>query len=308
MTYNHARFISKALDSVLMQKTNFLFEILISEDYSTDGTREIVQSYYEQYPDLISLILSEKNVHSNAVVSRGIHAAQGNYIALLDGDDYWLSPDKLQKQVDFLDTHLDCSMCFHNAQAFNEDNNLEAWNWTSSDQKEFSTLEDLWRGNFIATCSTMFRNHLMEKIPDWYHSFFPITDWPLYILIAEHGKIGYLNEVMGAYRLHAGGLYSPYTVKQKLSKTLDFYKRINRSLNFKYNREIKTAMSIYFYEWTEEYYKRREFKNAMNCFKVYLSGRPVNSHISLKESMKMGVKLSLLNGLNFFTLRDKQAV
>ena len=301
MTYNHARFISKALDSVLMQKTNFPFEILVSEDCSTDGTREIVQAYHQRFPEKISLLLSEKNVHTNEIVSRGIHAAQGKYIALLDGDDYWLSSDKLQKQANFLDNHLECSMCFHNAQAFNEDNKQEQWNWTSSEQKEFSTLQDLWRGNFIATCSTMFRNHLIEKIPDWYNSFFPITDWPLYILLAEHGQIGYINETLGAYRLHAGGLYSPYTVKQKLSKTLDFYRRINKFLNLKYNNNIKTAISIYFYEWTEEYFKRKEYKNAMDCFKIYLSGKPFNAQISSKNAIKMGLKLCALNGVNYFT-------
>jgi glycosyltransferase involved in cell wall biosynthesis len=304
MTYNHAKFIAKAIDSALMQETSFNYEIIISEDCSTDGTREIVKEYKRKFPDRIRVLLSEKNLHSNAVVARGIHDARGEYIALLDGDDYWLSPDKLQKQADFLDHHMDCSMCFHNAKAFNEENKEDEWNWTSPDQKEFSTLEDLWRGNFIATCSTMFRNNLFEKIPQWYDSFFPITDWPLYILIAEHGKIGYVNEVLGAYRLHAGGLYSPYSVKQKLKKTLDFYRRINQYLNYKYNKVIKTAISIYFYEWTEEYYKRREFKNAMDCFKIYLSGKPFNSQISLKKASKMGVRLAALNSVN--TLNGKK--
>jgi glycosyltransferase involved in cell wall biosynthesis len=303
MTYNHTKFISKAIDSALMQQTDFNYEIIISEDCSTDGTKEIVLDYKQRFPERIHLLLSEQNIHSNAVVARGIHSARGKYIALLDGDDYWSSSNKLQKQADFLDTHLECSMCFHNAQAFNEDNNQERWNWTSSDQKEFSTLEDLWRGNFIATCSTMFRNNLLKKIPEWYDSFFPLTDWPLYILLAEHGSIGYINKVMGAYRLHAGGLYSPYSVKQKLNKTLDFYRSINKFLNFKYNKNIKTAISIYFYEWTEEYYKRREFKSAMACFKVYLSGRPVNSHISLKKAIKMGLRLAVLNSVKFLTAK-----
>jgi len=299
MTYNHAKFISKAVDSAMMQETSFNYEIIISEDCSTDGTREIVLDYKDRFPEKIHLLLSEENIHSNAVVARGIHAATGKYIALLDGDDFWTSPDKLQKQADFLDKHLECSMCFHNAEAFNEDNNQKRWKWTSSIQKEFSTLEDLWRGNFIATCSTMFRNNLFKKIPQWYDSFFPLTDWPLYILLAEQGSIGYINEVMGAYRLHAGGLYSPYTEKQKLHKTLDFYRRINKFLNYKHNKNIKTAISIYFYEWTEEYYKRQEFRNAMDCFRVYLNGRPVNSHISLKKAIKMGLRLFMLNSLKF---------
>ena len=307
MTYNHAKFISKAIDSALMQETEFNYEIIVSEDCSTDGTRNIVLDYHQRFPGKIRLLLSEKNIHSNAVVTRGINAANGKYIALLDGDDYWTTPHKLQKQVDFLDSHSGCSMCFHNAEAFNEDSNQQPWNWTASDQKEFSTLEDLWRGNFIATCSTMFRNNLFEKIPDWYHSFFPITDWPLYILIAEHGTIGYINEVMGAYRLHPGGLYSPISEKQKLKKTLDFYRRINKFMNFRYDKMINTAISVYFYEWAEEYKKRKNFHRAIECFNIYLSAKPVNGRISLKKAIKLGIELYALYVINFFYSPKKHA-
>jgi glycosyltransferase involved in cell wall biosynthesis len=305
MTYNHAKFISKAIDSALMQETGFNYEIIVSEDCSTDGTRNIVLDYHQRFPGKIRLLLSDQNIHTNAVVTRGINAAKGKYIALLDGDDYWTSPDKLQKQADFLDSHSECSMCFHNAQAFNEDSNQQPWNWTAPNQKEFSTLDDLWGGNFIATCSTMFRNNLFEKIPDWYDSFFPITDWPLYILIAEHGKIGYINEVMGAYRLHSGGLYSPYSEKQKLKKTLDFYRRINKFMNFKYDKIINTAISVFFYEWAEEYKKRKNFRSAIECFNVYLSAKPVNVRISLKKAIKLGMKLYVFHGFTFLFSKKK---
>jgi glycosyltransferase involved in cell wall biosynthesis len=308
MTYNHAKFISKAIDSALMQQTDFNYEIIVSEDCSTDGTREIVLDYQQRFPRKIRLLLSDQNIHTNAVVTRGIYAAKGKYIALLDGDDYWTSPKKLQKQADFLDNYLECSMCFHNAQAFNEDSTQEPWNWTAPNQKEFSTLEDLWGGNFIATCSTMFRNNLFEKIPDWYDSFFPITDWPLYILIAQHGKIGYINEVMGAYRLHSGGLYSPYNEKQKLNKTLDFYKRINKFLNFKYNKIINTAISVYFYEWAEEYDKRKNFHSAIECFNVYLAAKPINSRISLKKAIKLGMKLYIAYGVTFLFAKKNHTI
>src|SRR5512133_148878 len=113
MTYNHEKFIQQALDSVAMQATNFDYEILISEDCSTDRTREIVLEFQKEHPDKVRLLLSKTNVHSNQVVVRGIRAAQGQYLAMLDGDDYWTSPTKLQKQADFLDGHPECSLCFH---------------------------------------------------------------------------------------------------------------------------------------------------------------------------------------------------
>src|SRR5262245_61904643 len=150
MTYNHARFIRQAVDSVLMQRAGFEFEILISEDCSTDGTREIVLDYARRHPDTIRLLLSDTNLRSNAIVVRGIEAARGEYVALLDGDDFWTSPDKLQRQVRFLDTHPDCSLCFHNARVHRDDAD-GGWNWTPGNHPRIATLEDLWMGNFIAT-------------------------------------------------------------------------------------------------------------------------------------------------------------
>jgi glycosyltransferase involved in cell wall biosynthesis len=294
MTYNHAKFISQALESILMQQVNFNYEVLISEDCSTDGTREIVKEYYDKFPDKIQLLLSEKNIHSNAVVVRGIDAARGDYIALLDGDDYWMSSDKLQKQVDFLDTHPDCALCFHNAQVVYEDNSQEPWYWTPADQKQFSTLEDIWLGNFIATCSTMFRRGLFGEVPDWYDSFFPITDWPLHILNAEHGNIGYINEVMGVYRYHSEGLYSPFSQFQKLEKTLNFYHKINAELNYKYNKIVKIAISKYFHEWAEDYEKRGDLEQAKACFKIYLTGTPINKFISARQFFRLWLKLYIL--------------
>jgi glycosyltransferase involved in cell wall biosynthesis len=291
MTYNHANFIAQALESALMQRVNFAYEILISEDCSTDGTREIVVEFQKRHPDKIRLLLSEQNLHSNAIVVRGIHEAQGQYIALLDGDDYWTSADKLQKQVDFLDTHPECALCFHNATVIHEDGSQPPRNWTPADQKESSTLEDMWLGNYIATCSTMFRRGMFGQVPDWYQALFPITDWPLHILNAEHGTIGYLNEVMGVYRYHGGGLYSPLSEARKLEETLKFYKVMNYNLNYKYDRLIHIAISKYFFEWAEEYVSRGDLARAKVCFKTCLTGRPVNKFVSLKQLLLIGLRL-----------------
>src|SRR3954471_9555699 len=114
------------------------------------------------------LDLVRTQYYSNQIVVRGIEAARGQYIALLDGDDYWLTTDKLQKQADFLDLHPECAICFHNATVMDEDGQQAQWNWTPPHQKEISTLEDLWLGNFIATCSTMFRRGLIRRFPAWY--------------------------------------------------------------------------------------------------------------------------------------------
>jgi len=286
MTYNHEKFIGQALDSVWMQKTNFEFEILISEDCSTDRTREIVLAFQKAHPEKVRLFLSERNLHSNVVVSRGIRAARGQYIAFLDGDDYWLSADKLQQQVDYLDSHPECSICFHNARIYHETEKREGRDWTPADQPAISSLEDIWMGNFMTLLSTMFRRELIQEPPEWYNDFV-ITDWPLYILAAEHGKIGYIDEVMGIYRYHPGGVYSPFTETQKLEVTLKFYRTINKNLNYKYDRIIKTAISRYFFEWAEEYRDRGDVEKMKSCLKTCLSGNPWSSSIPKNKLVRM---------------------
>lgn len=287
MTYNHEKFIGQALESALMQKTNFDYEVLISEDCSTDRTRQIVMEFQKAHPEKVRLLLSEKNVRSNQIVVRGIKAARGEYIALLDGDDYWISEDKLQKQANFLDSHPECSMCFHNAKIFHETDSREGRNWTPPGHKEISTLEDIWMGNFIATCSTMFCRDAIGEIPAWYDDMFPITDWPLHILNAERGKIGYIDEVMGMYRFHPGGYYSPFSETKKQEETLKFYRTMDRNLNYRYNKLVNIAISRYFFEWAEEYKSRGDLEKMRSCLKACLSGSPLNPFIPKKRLLRM---------------------
>lgn len=113
ITYNHAQFIRKALDGFLMQETTFPVEIILAEDCSTDGTRAICEEYAARYPEKIRYICSETNVGAVENEARALRAAKGKYIALCEGDDYWTEPLKLQKQVDFMETHPEYSVTFH---------------------------------------------------------------------------------------------------------------------------------------------------------------------------------------------------
>jgi glycosyltransferase involved in cell wall biosynthesis len=284
VTYNHERFIGKALESVIVQQANFDFEIVISEDCSTDATRHIVLDWKKRYPDRIRLILSEQNIHNNEVVARAFRVARGTYIALLDGDDFWTCSQKLQLQADFLDRNPQCSMCCHNAEIAN-DRGVEVPRryWVSVGQKPESSLEDIWRGNFIPTCSTMFRNGILPEIPSWYATMFPITDWPLYILYAEHGKIGYIDRSMGAYRLHAGGLYSPLSQIEKLERTSRFYKTMNKNLDFRHDQLARESNYSYFFHWALEYRQRGDIRLARECFRKSLAfGLPGRLHLVIK--------------------------
>jgi glycosyltransferase involved in cell wall biosynthesis len=178
ITYNHERYIAEAIDSVLMQEVSFDYEIIIGEDCSIDATRDIVTGYSSRFPDKIRLVLSEKNAGECSNIARTLRACRGEYIAMLDGDDYWTSPRKLQKQVDFLENNPEFTIYCHNAISIYEDGSREAYMFNPDCQKEISTIDDLWTGNFIATCTAMLRREPVSHLPAWYCDL-KWGDWPL---------------------------------------------------------------------------------------------------------------------------------
>jgi glycosyltransferase involved in cell wall biosynthesis len=113
ITYNQDQFVGQAIESVLSQQVDFEYELVIGEDCSTDRTREIVASFGAKFPDRIRLLLPKSNLGMQENFKATLAACSGQYVAILEGDDYWTSPLKLKRQVEFLDAHSDCAMCFH---------------------------------------------------------------------------------------------------------------------------------------------------------------------------------------------------
>jgi Glycosyltransferases involved in cell wall biogenesis len=243
-TYNHEKYIAQALDSVLMQQTNFDYEIVIAEDCSTDRTRSIVLDFQRQNPRKIRLVLPAKNLGcgGNRVFAQAFELAQGEHVALLDGDDYWISPRKLQMQVEFLEAHPDCTLCFHNAMRIYEDGNRASLLYNPADQKRISVLEDILQSNFIAGCTPMIRKEVLGGFPEWYYELL-WGDWSLYILCAQYGKIGYIDEILGIYRIHREGLWSRYNAIQKLEALIAFYETMNANLAFRFNDIVEPLVS-----------------------------------------------------------------
>jgi len=249
ITYNHAPYIAQAIESVLMQQTGFEFELLIGEDDSRDGTRQIVTDYRVRYPGRIRVLLNERKnvVYVNGKPSglwnftNNIRQSRGQYIALLEGDDYWTSPHKLQKQVEFLEGNPDCAVCFHNVRILDEaDPAREALHHTGSMRSKYD-VEDLLAGNFMHTCSVVFRAGLFADFPRWYFKC-PMGDWPLHVLNAQHGRIGYLDEVMGVYRKHAKGSWSAQSQVQVLANSLQAARRMRPSLSTSQKKHLDDCM------------------------------------------------------------------
>lgn len=288
ITYNHEEFIAKALDSVLLQETNFEYEIVIGEDCSTDNTRNIIIDYSKKYPGKLRLLLNETNLgmHRNGVET--LQSCKGEYIAMLEGDDYWTSPVKLQKQVAFLDSHPECAICFHNVTEVYKDGDRESHSFIRNDCKEFYTVEDLLRKNFIPTPSTMFRNGLVPKVPEWV-SLLPMGDWPLHILNALHGKVGYINETMAVHMNHRGGAWAAmrqsWLEEQKANILL--YDNLYTDFDAKYRPMIARL----FHEACVNIAKGYEDLNELNQAKHYVIMSFRKHLVISKELFKIWLRL-----------------
>jgi glycosyltransferase involved in cell wall biosynthesis len=231
IAYNHSPFIRDSILGFLHQQTNFPVEIIIHDDASSDGTADLIKQFHEEYPKLIKAILQEQNQYSSrgfGFFSQVLQQAQGKYIALCEGDDYWTDPNKLQKQVDFLEANPDFSICFHKVKIL-QDGFLKE-DFITNPPLPFSTIEDLAWGNYIHTCSCVFRNRGAEILgPNFYSS--PLGDYYLHMMNAQHGKIHCIDAAMAVYRIHDSSLWSNLGRFDNLDKTLVARKCILADLN-----------------------------------------------------------------------------
>jgi len=228
ITYNHEKFIAQAIEGVLMQKTDFPFELIIGEDCSTDRTREIVVDYANRYPEIIKPILHEKNVGAKANSKSVREACTGKYVAVCEGDDYWIDPLKLQKQVDFMESHPNFSMCFHRAKKVDVQGKELGTFWPKKSwSKRVTGILDLLNENYISTQTVLYRNYPKanshkSKLSDGL--FF--GDWALHFVNAEKGDIFFFDEVMAAYRVTDQGATNSTPIEQKATDIIEFYERI----------------------------------------------------------------------------------
>lgn len=211
ITYNHEQYIADAIESFLMQKTSFNYEILIHDDCSTDRTAEIIKDYEKKYPDIIKPIYQTENQYYKGIKVSKINSdrAKGKYIALCEGDDYWTDPYKLQKQIDFLEKNPDYSLCVHAATIIDARTNEEIYDVRPSKiSRSFCTEEIiLGGGGFFATNSMVYRREESALKPDFYNNA-PIGDYPLMIFLSLIGKVYYIDECMSIYRYAASGSWT----------------------------------------------------------------------------------------------------
>jgi glycosyltransferase involved in cell wall biosynthesis len=212
ITYNHAPYIAQAIEGVLQQKVNFPFELVIGEDCSTDGTREIVLEYQKKYPDIIRAITSDKNVGMKKNGYRTLKACRGKYIAFCEGDDYWHHPYKLQKQADYLEGHPECGMVFTDFNVYFDGSNelIRSFNsYKGFHSPANITIEQIIGGEegpTKMTCTVMIRRDLYKQIIEsdpYLHQSgtFLMGDYQVWAEAALISEVSYLPESLGTYRV-----------------------------------------------------------------------------------------------------------
>lgn len=201
MAYNHVDTIKQTIESIICQKTDFAFEILIHDDASDDGTADIIREYAEKYPDIIRPIFQNQNRFKDCNIYREYlnPIAKGKLIAICEGDDYWIDPNKLKRQAEFMLLNTDCSMTFHAVKQLTGDGKVSDFRPLKSDG--FVPVEQLIRrgGLFCPTVSLMFRRDVIENWPK-FREMADIYDYPLQLLSACMGRVYYFDFISGVYR------------------------------------------------------------------------------------------------------------
>lgn len=237
VTYAQEQFIGQAIESVVMQKVNFPFELVIGEDCGPDKTRNICLEYKEKYPEIIKLNLQEKNRGPQNNFIDTYNQCQGKYIAICEGDDYWTDPYKLQKQVDFMEQHPDFSMCAHTASTLMsgvlDEIKLDKSVLTTSD-----LIEQDWG---IMTASILFRKDMFD-LPEWYGKI-KNGDYGLQLLLSLKGNIGYLPDNMSVYRQHFGGVSSTLKPLNQAAWLTFLLDEFNKYTKGKYKKLIKNKIN-----------------------------------------------------------------
>jgi glycosyltransferase involved in cell wall biosynthesis len=241
ITYNHEQFISECIEGFLRQKTAFPFEIIIHDDASTDATTEVIDGYRQRYPDRIRLILQKDNIYSRGLnpMSMVFPCCTGDYIAICAGDDYWTSPDKLQRQVDVLENEPEYSIVMHRSDVLQGDRIVKKGGGSDTEYCLADFVTEMKLGS--ASSSIMVRNlpGIQEDFQSEAKHDNAGGDWLLCVSAMKHGKMKVLGQSMGVYRLHTDSLYSmkPWAVQYGIHVYTAFM--VSRLLCERYRKQIK---------------------------------------------------------------------
>jgi len=305
-TYNHQKYIRDAIEGFLMQKTTFPFEILIHDDASTDGTADIIREYEAKYPDIIKPIYQTENQYSkgiNPYIAFVYPRAQGKYIALCEGDDYWIDPLKLQKQVDYMERNSRVSILASHYTIYDQEKETFINPPKIKYELNFDTL--IKKRNKIATATVCFRrefaNQYTEEIKPLEKEWF-IGDYSLWLFLSQKGQVKILNNVTTVYRR----LLKSASNNQSIEKQFNFYRKINCMIDFyikRYGCQDNTKIQFEKYKYNLEINYAFNLKNKSIMKQEMIKKRNAGFNVGLKYHIKFFFLLFnmnyIFNSINF---------
>lgn len=259
LTFNHEDYVRNALDGFLMQKVDFAYEILIHDDASTDGTADIIREYEAKYPELIFPIIQSENQYTKGITHASgafnFPRARGSYIAMCEGDDYWTDPDKLRLQVNYMEDHRECSICFHPAAIESVDGSLAGSVMRPYKGDQVIPAESMVnKTSGYATASLVFRTEAVKTLPEYYVNC-PVGDIPMQLMAAGIGDGYYIDRPMCVYRVGVSTSWTKkmqegnYEEKQRIyrEQMKKTYEAFDKETGGRFHKEaVEAADRIYF--------------------------------------------------------------
>jgi glycosyltransferase involved in cell wall biosynthesis len=245
ITYNQEKYIAECLEGILMQRIPYEFEIILSDDCSTDSTSLKAEYILKQNCHNYKILKNDQNTGISKNYQKGFNECKGEYIAVIEGDDYWTDPDRIYKHITFLESHRECVMSFNRIIYYYEDSmRFVVPEWSSKEDFDYITTSRMAGGNCIGNLSAcVFRNSEIQKLK---HDFFEleIADWMLGMTLGQFGLIAYLKEAMSVYRINPNGYWSKLSSTEQnhsIIRLIDIY---NEYLGFKFNEEFTYYRNI----------------------------------------------------------------
>ncbi|MBQ7818146.1 MAG: glycosyltransferase family 2 protein [Bacteroidales bacterium] len=295
LAYNHAPYIRECLDGILMQKTNFAFELLIHDDASTDGTADIIREYEAKYPDIVKPIYQTENQYSKGVKEISIlyqyPRAKGKYIAMCEGDDYWTDPLKLQKQVDFMEANPHVSCCFHTVDIYQENTKkyskgfIPAFLRDNSKVGEFFTNENRNEAWFAYILAIMYRREDIGCLNEQRKKYkFTFNDNHIIYYLMKDKQAYFFRDSMAVYRKNDGGIFGNKSEEYKLNCTYNISKELYLNepdiyTKYQYMSRIKEILKFYIknreyvkaFKWKKNHYKDLNKSYLYICSKILIN-------------------------------------
>lgn len=270
--YNHEKYISQAIDSVINQQFDGDLEIIIGDDCSTDSTVDIIREYKSKYPDNIFIIANKVNIGITKNLQQCLEKCTGEYIAICEGDDYWLTNTKIKKQMEYLEENPFLSMCFNKIYLYYEEQNKMIPH-PSQEKLHFNSLlstKDLIKDNVIGNFSCcMYRKKYIDSLDKEIFNFYTV-DWMFNLAISQYGPIGFINEFMTVYRIHSSGAWSGMRDDEKLLSWVKCINIYDKYLKEKYHYDFNLLKKRIYKDLAKLYIKNKKFyKFLYSKFKSY---------------------------------------